>query len=69
MTYLELSLTHGAVKTVLERLILKVELDVILSRAVSDGDVKVDLDSALRNGSQFVRLAELNVVPEIIAEG
>ena len=62
-TYLELGFAHGAVKSVLERLVLEVEFDVVLIGAIADSDVKVDLDGTLRNGSKFVWLGELDVIP------
>ena len=63
-TYLELGFAHGAVESVLERLVLEIEFNVVLVRAIADCDVKVDLDGTLGNRSKFVRLGELNVIPE-----
>jgi len=60
---LEFSLTHGAVEAVLERLIFKVELDVVLVGTVADCDVEVHLDGAFRDRTQLVWLAKLDVVP------
>ena len=62
-TYLELGFAHGAVKSVLERLVLEVEFDIVLIGAIADCDVKIDLDGTLGNGSKFVWLGELDVVP------
>ena len=64
-TYLELGLAHGAVQSVLERLILKVEFDVILIRAISDRDIEVHFDGTLGDRSKFVRLGEFDIVPTI----
>ena len=47
----------------LERLILKVELDVVLFRALTNGNVKEDFNSALGDGTMLVRLREFDVVP------
>ena len=55
-TYLELRLTHSAIEAVLERLVLEVEFNLVLIRAISDGDIEIDLDSSFGNGSKFVWL-------------
>ena len=46
----------------LERLILKVEGDVVLFRRFAHADVEVDLHSAFRNRLHLVWLTELNLV-------
>ena len=56
IAYLELGLTHGAVKSVLERFILEVEFNLVLIRAISDGDIEIDFDSSFGNRSKFVWL-------------
>ena len=61
-SYLEHVLTHSAIHSVLEGLILEIELDVIIVRAIAHRDVKEDLDGALGYRSQLVWLAELNEV-------
>ena len=48
----------------LERLILEVELDVVLFRALANGNVKEDFNSALGDGTMLVRLREFDVVPD-----
>ena len=63
-TYLELGFTHGAIETVLERLVLEVEFDIILIGAVTNCDIEVHLDGALWDGPQLVGLAELHVIPD-----
>ncbi len=64
ITYLELSLTHCAIWSVLERFILKVELNIVLTGILANCDIEVDLDSAFGNRSQFIRLAELYIISE-----
>ena len=61
--YLELGLAHGAVESVLERLVLEVEFNLVLIRAISDGDVKVDFDGSFGDRSKFVWLGEFDEVP------
>jgi len=46
----------------LERLILKVELNINLTGTFTDREIEVDFDSAFGDWSELVRLAELNVV-------
>ena len=56
IAYLELGLTHGAIESVLERFILEVEFNLVLIRAIPDGDIEIDFDSSFRNRSKFVWL-------------
>ena len=58
-TYLEHILTHGAIHTMLETLVFKVELNVVFAGVISNGDVKENFDGSLRDRSQFVRLTKL----------
>ena len=66
MTYLELGLAHSAIQSVLQRLIFEVEFNIILIWAITHSDIEIDLHSALWDRSQFVRLAELHVVPSSV---
>ena len=56
IAYLELGLTHGAIESVLERFVLEVEFNLVLIRAISDGDIEIDFDSSFGNRSKFVWL-------------
>ena len=66
-TYLEHILTHRAIHAVLERLILEIELNIVIVRAVAHSYIKEDLDCAFGDRPQFVWLTELNVVLEHVA--
>lgn len=63
-TYLEHILTHGAIHTMLETLVFKVELNVVFAGVISNGDVKENFDGSLGDRSQFVRLTKLDEVPK-----
>ena len=47
----------------LERLILKIELDVVIVRTITHSDVEEDFDSAFRDRPKLVWLTEFHVVP------
>ena len=69
VSYLEHVLTHSAIHSVFEGLILEIELDVVIVGAVAHCDVKEDLDSALGYRSKLVWLAEFNVVSKGNSDG
>ena len=61
-TYLEHVLTHRAIHAVLERLVLKIEFNVVIIGAVTHRDVKKDFDCTFGDRSQLIWFTEFNVV-------
>ena len=51
----------------LERLVLKIELNVVIIGAVTHCDIKEDFDCSFGDWSQLIRLTEFNVVLQHIA--
>ena len=62
-THLEHVFSHSAIHAVLERLILKVKLNIVLIFVSVNGYVEEDFDSTFRNRSELVWLAELHIIP------
>lgn len=60
---LEHIFTHGTIHTVLETLVLEIELDVIFALLVSYRDIKENFHGTFGDGSKFVWLGELYVIP------
>ena len=67
LTYLEHVLTHRAIHAVLERLVLKIELNVVIIGAVAHCNIKEDFDSSFGDWSQLIWLTKFNVVLQHIA--
>ena len=67
LTYLEHVFTHRAIHAVLERLVLKIELNVVIIGAVTHCDIKENFDCTFGDWSQLIWLTKFNVVLQHIA--